>query len=98
MVQAELPITAHAETLVTAIGENPVVVVIGETGSGKTTQLSQVAIGGLCPPRANQSQTGLNTCYAVAVQGRLCRQGGNSSDTATPSGEHAHLASSFAPA
>ena len=37
----ELPINAHAQVLIDAIRDNPVVVVIGETGSGKTTQLSQ---------------------------------------------------------
>ena len=42
MEQAELPIRAHAKVLTEAIRDNPVVVVIGETGSGKTTQLSQV--------------------------------------------------------
>ncbi len=37
-----LPIRAHAQQIMQAIKEHPTVVVIGETGSGKTTQISQV--------------------------------------------------------
>ena len=32
-----LPITAHREEILKALKENPVIVVAGETGSGKTT-------------------------------------------------------------
>lgn len=37
-----LPIRLYAEDIRKAVAANDVVVVIGETGSGKTTQLSQV--------------------------------------------------------
>lgn len=37
-----LPIRLHAPEIMQAIKEHPTVVVIGETGSGKTTQISQV--------------------------------------------------------
>jgi ATP-dependent RNA helicase DHX8/PRP22 len=37
-----LPIRQHAAEILKAVEQNDVVVVIGETGSGKTTQLSQV--------------------------------------------------------
>ena len=37
-----LPIRAHADRILEAVRANPVTVVIGETGSGKTTQISQV--------------------------------------------------------
>lgn len=43
--QAALPIRQYAEEIVKAVRENDVVVIIGETGSGKTTQLSQVRMG-----------------------------------------------------
>lgn len=36
-----LPITRHKKRLQYAIEKHPVVVIIGETGSGKTTQLPQ---------------------------------------------------------
>ena len=38
----ELPITAHTEELAKAIAEHQVVIVAGETGSGKTTQLPKL--------------------------------------------------------
>ncbi|KAF0897298.1 hypothetical protein E2562_035582 [Oryza meyeriana var. granulata] len=37
-----LPISEHEDEIVAAVEANPVVVVIGETGSGKSTQLSQI--------------------------------------------------------
>ena len=37
-----LPIFAARSELLTIIRDNPVVVIVGETGSGKTTQLTQV--------------------------------------------------------
>ena len=41
---SDLPITAHAEAIVTAIREHQVVIVCGDTGSGKTTQLPKLAL------------------------------------------------------
>ena len=40
----ELPISAHAETIVGAIRAHPVVIVAGETGSGKSTQLPKLCL------------------------------------------------------
>lgn len=37
-----LPINRHGDEIVESVTKNPVVVIIGETGSGKTTQLSQI--------------------------------------------------------
>ena len=37
-----LPIREYANKIVQAVKTNPVTIVIGETGSGKTTQISQV--------------------------------------------------------
>ena len=39
-----LPITAHREAIIEAIREHPVLVVAGETGSGKTTQLPKFCL------------------------------------------------------
>ena len=39
-----LPITAHREAIIEAIRQHPVVVVAGETGSGKTTQLPKFCL------------------------------------------------------
>ncbi len=40
----ELPVSAHREQLLAAIGDHQVVVVAGETGSGKTTQLPKLCL------------------------------------------------------
>ncbi len=40
----ELPIVARREDIARAIAENPVVIVCGETGSGKTTQLPKICL------------------------------------------------------
>lgn len=40
----DLPVTQYAEQLITAIQQHQVVIVAGETGSGKTTQLPQIAM------------------------------------------------------
>lgn len=40
-VRKSLPIYQHRSMLLAAIQENPVLIVVGETGSGKTTQLPQ---------------------------------------------------------
>ena len=41
---ADLPVTGKREDLARAIGENQVVIVCGETGSGKTTQLPKICL------------------------------------------------------
>ena len=41
---AELPITAHREQLADLIKSNPVVVICGETGSGKSTQIPKICM------------------------------------------------------
>ena len=40
----ELPITDRAQDIAKAIAENPVVIIAGETGSGKTTQLPKICL------------------------------------------------------
>lgn len=39
---AELPVRSYARRIVDTVRSNPFTVIIGETGSGKTTQISQV--------------------------------------------------------
>lgn len=48
-----LPVTEHAEELVRALRENRVIIVCGETGSGKTTQLPKIAM------MAGRGETGM---------------------------------------
>ncbi|MDJ0990087.1 MAG: ATP-dependent RNA helicase HrpA, partial [Desulfobacterales bacterium] len=51
-----LPITAHQATIVDAIETHPVVIVAGETGSGKTTQLPKFCLA------AGRGASGLIGC------------------------------------
>ena len=46
---AQLPVRGFSERIVTAVRDNPFTIIIGETGSGKTTQISQVAISQHAP-------------------------------------------------
>ena len=39
----ELPVCEHREEILAALQKNPVVIVCGDTGSGKTTQLPKMA-------------------------------------------------------
>ena len=43
-LNADLPVTQSAEQLIQAIQQHQVIIVAGETGSGKTTQLPQIAM------------------------------------------------------
>ena len=40
----DLPVTQYADRLIDAIQQHQVIIVAGETGSGKTTQLPQIAM------------------------------------------------------
>ena len=41
---AELPVSAQRDAIAQAIAQHPVVIVCGETGSGKTTQLPKICL------------------------------------------------------
>lgn len=69
-----LPIRDYAEKILKAVRSNPVTIVIGETGSGKTTQISQVRNAHsnrivLCPCYCDlqQGSTSDGTCQSCAV-------------------------------
>ena len=40
----ELPITAHAEEIIQAVKDHPVIIISGETGSGKSTQIPKMCL------------------------------------------------------
>ena len=44
-VATELPIAERAQAIARAVSENPVTLVIGATGSGKSTQLAKICLG-----------------------------------------------------
>ena len=55
-VDASLPIAGHADDIIALIRANPVVVLAGETGSGKTTQLPKLCLA------AGRGRAGLVGC------------------------------------
>lgn len=55
-VDTALPVSEHAEDIIAAIRDNQIIVVAGETGSGKTTQLPQLCLA------AGQGEAGLVGC------------------------------------
>ncbi len=71
---AELPIIEKKKEIVAAIRTNPVVVITGETGSGKTTQIPKMCI------EAGQGLSGMIGCTqprriaAVTVAGRIAEE------------------------
>ena len=52
----ELPITAYAAAITSALRDNPTIIVCGDTGSGKTTQLPKIALA------AGRGRRGLIGC------------------------------------
>ena len=44
-VPADLPIAERAQAIARAVSENPVTLVVGATGSGKSTQLAKICLG-----------------------------------------------------
>ncbi len=67
-----LPIYAVKERLLTEIAQNPVVVVVGETGSGKSTQLPQYIMD---DPRFANKITGTAATVAVTQPRRVAAVG-----------------------
>lgn len=47
-VRKSLPVYAHRETFLDAVRNNQVLIIEGETGSGKTTQLPQYLLEAVC--------------------------------------------------
>lgn len=74
----ELPVSRYAGEIVAAVRENPVVVVIGETGSGKTTQMAQILHrAGLMPrPDMGVAVTQPRRVAAVSVARRVAHEMG----------------------
>src|SRR5512143_166064 len=78
---AELPVAQRAEEIAAAIGANPVVIVCGETGSGKTTQLPKICLALGRGERGLIGHTQPRRIAARAVAARIAHELG------TPPGE-----------
>ncbi len=70
----DLPIARHREEIKKAITENQVVIVVGETGSGKTTQLPKMALEVAGNRRGKLGCTQPRRLAAVAVSRRIAEE------------------------
>jgi len=73
---AELPITDHVDEIKTLLGSNQVVVVAGDTGSGKTTQLPKIALAAGFGVRGMIGHTQPRRLAARAVANRVAEEMG----------------------
>lgn len=71
---AELPIAAQAGTIVTALRNEPVLVIAGETGSGKTTQLPKMCLEAGFGLRARIGCTQPRRVAALSIARRLAEE------------------------
>lgn len=72
----DLPIARHREEIAAALRRNRVVVVVGETGSGKTTQLPKIALEVAGKRRGKLGCTQPRRLAAVAVARRIAEEVG----------------------
>ncbi len=70
----ELPICARSREIVQAIREHPVVVLAGETGSGKTTQIPKMCLEAGLGQRARIGCTQPRRIAALAVSRRIAEE------------------------
>ena len=67
----------HADAIADLVRSNPVTVIIGETGSGKTTQISQILLDhGLVPENTRIGVTQPRRVAAVSVARRVAEERG----------------------
>lgn len=69
----ELPISSHREELVNAIRENDVTIIVGETGSGKSTQIPKIIAEAL-GERAIIACTQPRRIAAVSIASRIAEE------------------------
>jgi ATP-dependent helicase HrpA len=77
-----LPVSGRREDIARAIAEHPVVIVCGETGSGKTTQLPKIAWQSGCGSKGLIGHTQPRRLAATSVAKRIAQELGS------PPGEH----------
>ncbi|HET8731461.1 MAG TPA: ATP-dependent RNA helicase HrpA [Moraxellaceae bacterium] len=70
----DLPVAARADDIIAAIREHQVVVIAGETGSGKTTQLPKLALAAGCGVRGYIGHTQPRRIAARAVATRIAEE------------------------
>lgn len=70
----DLPVTVQKDVLIKAIKENQVIIVAGETGSGKTTQLPKLALLAGCGVRGQIGHTQPRRLAARSVANRISEE------------------------
>jgi len=71
---SELPVVEHREEILAAIRANPIVVVVSETGSGKTTQLPKMVAEALGPDGGRIGCTQPRRIAAASVSKRVAEE------------------------
>ncbi|MFZ5497333.1 MAG: ATP-dependent RNA helicase HrpA [Verrucomicrobiota bacterium] len=70
----ELPISARADEIVAAIRDNPVLILAGETGSGKTTQIPKLCLVAGCGEQGRIACTQPRRVAATSVARRVAEE------------------------
>ncbi|MBL9214644.1 MAG: ATP-dependent RNA helicase HrpA [Opitutaceae bacterium] len=70
----ELPISARADEIIAAIRDHPVLVLAGETGSGKTTQIPKLCLVAGCGTRGRIACTQPRRVAATSVARRVAEE------------------------
>ena len=70
----ELPISARAEEITAAIQANQVVIIAGETGSGKTTQIPKLCLAAGCGTRGRIACTQPRRVAALSISRRVAEE------------------------
>ncbi len=71
---AELPISTRKTDIIRALQKHPVVIIAGETGSGKTTQIPKMLLEAGCGQRARIGCTQPRRVAALAISRRLAEE------------------------
>ena len=71
----KLPVYLYKEQIIACIKENPITIIEGHTGSGKTTQIPQFLLeSGLCPSNQQIVCTQPRRLAAITVSSRVCEE------------------------
>ena len=70
----ELPIVAHRDKIIKTISDNPVTIICGETGSGKTTQIPKMCLEAGCGRNGMIGHTQPRRIAARSVSSRIATE------------------------
>ncbi len=71
---SELPIVAHRDKIIKTIRDNPVTIICGETGSGKTTQIPKMCLEAGCGQEGMIGHTQPRRIAARSVSSRIASE------------------------